>query len=104
MEEYIINRILYLIGYQLEKNTQLKKVSSTNYYIPFQFNNQFAVDYLVDQIEEFKLKHPEIFEYLKIDIADNNTTDFISYIKLKIIFEFKNLKEIDKIGAYLKVI
>jgi len=104
MEEYIINRILYLSGYQLEKNTQLKKLSNTNYYIPLQFNNQLALDYLVDQIEEFKLNYPQIIEYLKIDIDDNNTTDFVNNIKVKIIFEFKELTKIDQMAAYLKLV
>lgn len=104
MEKYIINKILSIMGYEMVDGNSLKKSADNIFYVKAAFGNQYAVDVLCDKAEEFKLTYPQVMEYLNISIDDDGTRDYVNNVRLKIIFEFKNLSTIDQLAAYLKLL
>lgn len=104
MEEKFINQVLSIMGYALFHKNTIKKLSNNIFYVKAAFGNQYAADVLCDQIEEFKANYPQIIEYVKITMDDDGTRDYVNDVRIKIVFEFKDMSKIDQLTACLKVL
>lgn len=88
----------------LRKATKCKALNQENgKYVTHFTCHEYVVAAIMDDIEDFKKTFPEIFNFIDIDILDDNTTDFVNAVKSKIILTFKENVDQYVLKALLKI-